>query len=124
MNTVTITGNLGADVTLLAATADKGAIGNFSIANNELVNGEKKLNGFFDIVVFGAQAERVAATLKKGDRAVIVGRLQQRSWTDAETNTTRRKVEIVANLVTATMEFDDLSITRTPASGLFAPAAE
>src|SRR5512132_520237 len=36
---------------------------------------------FFTVVVWRDQAEHAAESLAKGSRVVVVGRLQQRSWT-------------------------------------------
>jgi single-strand DNA-binding protein len=45
--------------------------------------------------VASRQAEIAAESLSKGSRVVVVGRLQQRSWT-AEDGTARSVVEVVA----------------------------
>ena len=50
---------------------------------------------FFTVVVWRDQAEHAAESLSKGSRVVVVGRLQQRSWT-AEDGTARSVVEVVA----------------------------
>jgi single-strand DNA-binding protein len=50
---------------------------------------------FFTVVVWRDQAEHAAESLSKGSRVVIVGRLQQRSWT-AEHGIVRSVVEVVA----------------------------
>jgi single-strand DNA-binding protein len=50
---------------------------------------------FFTVVVWRDQAEHAAQSLSKGSRVVVVGRLQQRSWT-AEDGSTRSVIEIVA----------------------------
>jgi single stranded DNA-binding protein len=50
---------------------------------------------FFTVIVWRAQAEHAAQSLVKGSRVVVVGRLQQRSWT-AEDGSTRSPVEVVA----------------------------
>jgi single-strand DNA-binding protein len=50
---------------------------------------------FFTVVVWRDQAEHAAQSLAKGSRVVVVGRLQQRSWT-AEDGSARSTVEIVA----------------------------
>jgi single-strand DNA-binding protein len=50
---------------------------------------------FFTVVVWRDQAEHAAESLSKGSRVVVVGRLQQRSWT-AEDGGTRSVVEVVA----------------------------
>jgi single-strand DNA-binding protein len=47
---------------------------------------------FFTVVVWRDQAEHVAESLSKGSRVVVVGRLQQRSWT-AEDGSARSTVE-------------------------------
>jgi single-strand DNA-binding protein len=47
---------------------------------------------FFTVVVWRDQAEHAAESLSKGSRVVIVGRLQQRSWT-AEDGSARSVVE-------------------------------
>ena len=50
---------------------------------------------FFPVVVWRDQAEHAAESLSKGSRVVVVGRLQQRSWT-AEDGSARSVVEIMA----------------------------
>jgi single-strand DNA-binding protein len=50
---------------------------------------------FFTVVVWRDQAEHAAESLAKGSRVVVVGRLQQRSWT-ADGGSARSMVEVVA----------------------------
>ena len=50
---------------------------------------------FFTVVLWRDQAEHAAQSLSKGSRVVVVGRLQQRSWT-AEDGSARSLVEVVA----------------------------
>jgi single-strand DNA-binding protein len=50
---------------------------------------------FFTVIVWRDQAEHAAESPSKGSRVVIVGRLQQRTWT-AEDDSSRSVVEIVA----------------------------
>jgi single-strand DNA-binding protein len=49
---------------------------------------------FFTVVVWRDQAEHAARPLAKGSRVVVMGRLQQRSWT-AEDGSARSVVEVV-----------------------------
>jgi single-strand DNA-binding protein len=49
----------------------------------------------FTVVVWRDLAEHAAESLSKGGRVVVVGRLQQRSWT-AEDGSARFTVEVVA----------------------------
>ncbi len=53
---------------------------------------------FFDIKVFGNQAEMLAQHLAKGRRVGIDGRLDWSSW-EAQDGSKRSKVEVVANTV-------------------------
>ena len=50
---------------------------------------------FFTVIVWRDQAEHASQSLSKGSRVVVVGRLQQRSWT-AEDGSARSVVEVVA----------------------------
>jgi single-strand DNA-binding protein len=50
---------------------------------------------FFTVVAWRDQAEHAAQSLSKGSRVVVVGRLQQRTWT-AEDRSARSTVEVVA----------------------------
>jgi single-strand DNA-binding protein len=50
---------------------------------------------FFTVVVWRDQAAHVVQSLTNGSRIVVVGRLQQRSWT-AEDGSARSTVEVVA----------------------------
>jgi len=53
---------------------------------------------FFDIVVFGKQAENCSQYLEKGSPVAIDGRLRSRSWETPE-GQKRSKVEVVAESV-------------------------
>jgi single-strand DNA-binding protein len=51
---------------------------------------------FFTVIVWRDQAEHAAESLVKGSRVVVLGRLQQRSWT-TEDGSARSVVEVVAD---------------------------
>jgi single-strand DNA-binding protein len=50
---------------------------------------------FYTVIMWRNQAEHAAHSLSRGSRVVVVGRLQQRSWT-AEDGSARSVVEVVA----------------------------
>jgi single-strand DNA-binding protein len=50
---------------------------------------------FFTVIVWRDQAEHASKSLSKGSRVVVVGRLQQRSWT-AKDGSARSTVEVLA----------------------------
>jgi single-strand DNA-binding protein len=59
------------------------------------VSGRREQEASFTVIVWRDQAVHVAESLSKGSRVVVVGRLQQRSWT-AEDGSARSVVEVVA----------------------------
>lgn len=62
---------------------------------------------FHRVTAFGSLGESSAAQLKSGDRVVVGGELQFRSWTDKETGRQRQGTEIVAQHVGASTRFTD-----------------
>ena len=70
---------------------------------------------FFTVIVWRDQAEHAAESLSKGSRVVVVGRLQQRSWT-AEDGTARSVVEVVAEELGASLRWATATTTRAPRS--------
>src|ERR1044072_1004523 len=70
---------------------------------------------FFTVGVWRDQAEHAAESLAKGSRVVVVGRLQQRSWT-AEDGSARSVVEVVAEELGAGLRSATATMTRTTGS--------
>jgi single-strand DNA-binding protein len=67
---------------------------------------------FFTVVVWRDQAEHASQALSKGSRVVVVGRLQQRSWT-AEDGSARSTVEVVAEELGPSLRWATATTTRT-----------
>lgn len=101
INVAVITGNLTSDPEL-RATGGGTQIASLRVA----VNGRKKSAdgqwvddpNFFDVTVFGGNAENVARYLSKGSGVAVDGRLNWREWTDKEGNR-RQAVGIIADNV-------------------------
>jgi single-strand DNA-binding protein len=70
---------------------------------------------FFTIVVWRDQAEHAAQSLSKGSRVVVVGRLQQRSWT-AEDGSARSTVEVLAEELGPSLRWATATTTRAARS--------
>jgi single-strand DNA-binding protein len=70
---------------------------------------------FFTVIVWRDQAEHAAESLSKGSRVVIVGRLQQRTWT-AEDGSARQVVEVVAEELGASLRWATATPTRATRS--------
>jgi single-strand DNA-binding protein len=80
------------------------------------VSGRRELEpSFFTVVVWRDQAEHAAESLAKGSRVVVVGRLQQRSWT-AEDGSARSTVEVVAEELGASLRWVTATATRATRS--------
>jgi single-strand DNA-binding protein len=70
---------------------------------------------FFTVIVWRDQAEHAAESLAKASRVVVVGRLQQRSWT-AEDGSARSVVEVVAEELGPSLRWATATTTRTTGS--------
>jgi single-strand DNA-binding protein len=70
---------------------------------------------FFTVIVWRDQVEHAAQSLSKGSRVVVVGRLQQRTWT-AEDGTARSVVEVVAEELGPSLRWATATTTRATRS--------
>ena len=70
---------------------------------------------FFTVIVWRDQVEHAAESLSKGSRVVVVGRLQQRSWTTAD-GSARSVVEVVAEELGPSLRWATATTTRTTRS--------
>lgn len=77
------------------------SVTSFSLATNRVYNdkdGNKQENtDYHNIVVFGRQAETSAQYLKKGQSAMVEGRMQTRSW--EQDGVKKYRTEIIADRV-------------------------
>jgi single-strand DNA-binding protein len=67
------------------------------------------------VVVWRDQAEHAAESLTKGSRVVVLGKLQQRTWT-AEDGSARSTVEVVAEELGPSLRWATATTTRTTRS--------
>jgi single-strand DNA-binding protein len=70
---------------------------------------------FFTVIVWRDQAEHAAEFLSKGSRVVVLGRLQQRSWT-AEDGSARSIVEVVGEELGPSLRWATATTIRTTRS--------
>ncbi|NBW37670.1 MAG: single-stranded DNA-binding protein [Cytophagia bacterium] len=106
VNVVTVVGNTTRDPELRYTSAGL-AVCNFSVASNRrwqnrATNEWEEKVSFFDVTVWSDQAQNVAESLRQGDRVVVTGRLEQRSW-ETETGDKRSKIELVADVVAVSL---------------------
>lgn len=85
-NTVTLVGNITRDPELRYTTGGRG-VASFGLAVNRRwqSNGEwQEAVSFFNIVAWADLGENAAASLSKGSRVIVTGRLEQRSYDNKE----------------------------------------
>lgn len=111
-NSITLIGNLTRDPELRFTTGGR-PHASFGLAVNRRyqVNGEwTETVSFFNVVAWGELAENAAASFTKGNRAIVNGRLEQRTWEkDGEKHST---VELVADDIGASARWARLEIRR------------
>lgn len=115
-NSVVITGNLSRDPELRFGNSGTPVL-RLSVAVNK---SKKSADGtwenegmFFDITAFGDLAENAAASLQKGNRITVTGRLDVDKWTDKESGQNRSKVVILADDISASFKWATGTIQRT-----------
>lgn len=102
INTVTISGNLTRDCEV-KRTSSGMAIVTFSVAVNERRKNNQtgewdNYPNYIDVTWFGTYAEKCAATLTKGARVSVQGRLRQDRW-QAQDGSSRSRLGVIAEEV-------------------------
>ena len=100
MNSVSIIGNLGHEPDLRHVQSGKPVLNCRIAVDKPRSSGGRTLSdtSWFDVTIWGAQAEHQAKYLTKGSRIAIQGELNQRSWKDRDGNN-RSSVEIIAHRI-------------------------
>lgn len=112
-NTVTLVGNCTKDPELRYTTGGKG-VASFGLAVNRRwqQNGEwQEAVSFFNVVAWGDLGENAAASLTKGNRVFVTGRLEQRSYDDKE-GVKRSVTEVVADDLGPSLKWAQATIER------------
>ena len=119
-NTVTVIGNVTRDPELRFTPSGQ-AIATFGLAvnrrwqNRQTQEWEEQVS-FFDITCWAQLGQNVSDTLVKGSRAIVTGRLEQRSW-ETDQGDKRSKVEIIADEVGPSLRWATAEITRNERTG-------
>lgn len=111
---ITIMGSSTRDAELRYGASGK-PVCNFGVAVNHRyqLNGEwTETVGFHNVVVFGPASENCAASVMKGTRVIVHGRLEQRSYEDREGNK-RQVSEIVADDVGISLKWATAIVEKT-----------
>lgn len=114
-NTVTLVGNITRDPEIRFTNTGQ-AVGSFGLAvnrrwqNRQTGEMEEQVS-FFDVTAWGSLGENVAASLNKGNRVVVTGRLQQRSY-ETQNGEKRSVVEVVADEVGPSLRWAQATVQR------------
>ena len=114
-NSITIVGNITRDPEL-RFTANGQARADFGLAVNRRWQDRasqewQEQTSFFDVVCWREMAENAAESLHKGQRVMVTGRLEQRSWQN-EAGEKRSKIEIVADDIGPSLRWATAQVTR------------
>ena len=71
---------------------------------------------FFNVVAWGDMAENISDTLGKGNRVIVNGRLEQRSW-ETDQGEKRSVVEVIADEIGPSLRWATASVTRSERRG-------
>ncbi len=115
---VTVVGNLTKDPEIRFTTGGRGNA-SFGLAVNRRwqQNGEwQEQTSFFNVVAWGTLAENCAASLTKGMRVVVTGRLEQRSW-DTPQGDKRSIVEVIADEIGPSLRWARAEVERVAREG-------
>jgi single-strand DNA-binding protein len=113
-NTVTIVGNITRDPELRFTAGGKG-IASFGLAVNRRYqqNGEwQEKVSFFNVTAWDQLGENAAASLTKGTRVIVTGRLEQREY-ETQQGEKRNVVEIVADEIGPSLRWATATVERT-----------
>jgi single-strand DNA-binding protein len=114
-NTITLVGNLTRDPEL-RFTANGRAVASFGIAvgRRYQVNGEwQEQTSYFNVTAWGQLGENAAASLSKGARVVVTGRLEQREYTTREGDK-RTAIDVIADELGPSLRWATAQVERTP----------
>jgi single-strand DNA-binding protein len=103
VNVVVITGNLTRDPDLRSTGGGTSVCEMRVAVNSRRKDGQSgqwvdKPN-YFDVVVFGAQADNCATYLQRGRPVAVEGRLDWREWEAKDGSGKRQAVQIIANTI-------------------------
>jgi single-strand DNA-binding protein len=120
LNSITVVGNITRDPEMRFTPSGVSKV-TFGVAvnrswRNQQSNEWEEQTSFFNVVCWRELADNVGASLKKGTRVLVTGRLEQRSW-DTEQGEKRSIVEIVADEVGPSLRFATAEVHRVERSG-------
>src|SRR6516225_5972022 len=119
-NSITISGNITREPEMRYTPSGVSKV-TFGVAvnrswRNQQTQEWEEQTSFFNVVAWRQLAENVGASLAKGSRVIVSGRLEQRSW-ETDQGEKRSVVEIVADDIAASLRFATAEVHKVERSG-------
>jgi single-strand DNA-binding protein len=119
-NSITISGNITRDPEMRYTPSGVSKV-SFGVAvnrswRNQQTQEWEEQTSFFNVVAWRQLAENAGASLAKGTRVVVSGRLEQRSW-ETDQGEKRSIVEIVADDIAPSLRFATAEVHKVERSG-------
>jgi single-strand DNA-binding protein len=119
-NTITVIGNITRDPELRFTPGGQPRA-EFGLACNRVwtdrqTNERREQTSFFSIVCWGSLGENAAASLSKGARVIVTGRLEQRSYETTQ-GEKRERIEIVADEVGPSLRWATVQVEKNDRRG-------
>lgn len=112
-NSIVVSGNVTRDVELRYTTSGKAVTSmGMAISRRYQVNNEwQEQTTFLNVTAWGDLGEHVAASIHKGDRVMVAGRMDQREYEDKEGNK-RQAFEITADDIGPSLKWAEATVQR------------
>ena len=124
--TITLIGNITRDPELKFLDSGTGAV-RFGVAVNRKWKDKRgepqEQTSFFDCSALGSIAENIANSLRKGDRVILSGTLEQRSWDDKDGNK-RSTVEVKVEGIGPDLRWSTVATTKSGDTPYKAPKSD
>jgi len=116
-NSVTLVGNLTRDPELRYTQGGRAtATFGLAVSRRYQVNNEwQEQTSFFNVVAWAQLAENASASLTKGARVIVTGRLEQRSY-ETQQGEKRSVVEVIADEIGPSLRWATAQVERTSRS--------
>ena len=119
-NNVTLVGNITRDPELRFTGSGQAKV-NFGLAvnrrwQNRTTQEWEEQVSFFNIIAWGELGENASESLQKGSRAIVTGRLEQRSY-ETEDGEKKQVFEIVADEIGPSLRWATAQVTKTERKG-------
>lgn len=121
---VTLTGRIGAAPELKFAGGSGKAVATFSVVtdrrqlNRQTNEWESTGTTWWRCVAFGEMAENLCETFAdKGAAVIAVGRVEEETWTDKNTNQKRSAMKVVVEEIGPSLKYATAKVTKASRSG-------